>query len=603
MGASGVLSLAAVAGVAVALATNRVAVETAMLAGLMAQILLGAVGPAEGLSGFSHPAVISIGALFVVAAGLRETGATLSIGPLLLGRPKSVASAQFRLMAPVAILSGFINNTPVVAMYLPLVREWAGRIRVSASKLLLPLSFASILGGQLTVIGSASNLILMGLYLTHLQESGLPAPGKTLTFWGPALLGLPAGIVGIAFLIALSKLLIPERLPVEGDAADTQKYTVHMELRPNSRAAGRTIDEAGLRSLPGLFLFQIERAGTLLAAPPPDTRLMAGDRLSFTGVLESVVDLQRIRGLVPTQILDDGPVADPSQRELVEAVIATGSPLVGRTVREARFRTVYNAAVVAVRRNGVAIESKIGDIRLQPGDTLLLETPRGFARAHRSSSHFYLVSPLHEFVPPRHDRLGAAAAAFGLLVAGLMLSPLEPVTVCMCAGLLMICSGCVRLGRAISGESLQIIVAIAAALGMAAALEQTGAARSVAAWLLDTCTSAGIGHRGILFVMMLTATLFAQMITKNGAAALMFPVAKATADSLGLHLEPFAFSLIFGCGMSFLSPVGYQTNLMVYGPGGYRFLDFARVGLPLTVLLAAMGALLCPLAFPFKPLP
>lgn len=597
------LSVAIVIGVVAALATNRVAVETAMLGGLVLQILVGAVEAEAALAGFAHPAAVSIAALFVVAAGLRETGATAAAAPAVLGRPASVPAAQLRLMAPVAVLSAFINNTPVVAMYLPLVRDWAKRIRVSPSKLLMPLSFASILGGQLTLIGSASNLIVMGLYLDHLAGAALGPPHASLRFWGPALLGAPAACAGIAYMLAASSKLLPERLKARDDRPNPRSYTVQMDVLPDSPVAGSTIEAAGLRHLPGLFLFQIERAGTVIAAPPPETLLAAGDRLAFAGVLESVVDLQRIRGLAPALREEADRSADPSQRELAEAVVAAGSPLVGRTVRDTRFRTVYNAAIVAVHRHGVPIHAKIGDIRLEPGDTLLLEAPQGFAALHSNESDFWLVSPVPGFQAPRHHRMPFALAVFGLLVAGLTLSPLEPVVVCLCAGLLMVVCGCLPMARALGSVSLPVIASIGAALGMKAALEGTGAAAAIAGWLLGAAQEFGFGERGTLFALMLAASLVSQVITKNGSAALMFPVAMAAAQNLGVHPEPFAFSLILGCGLSFLSPIAYQTNLMVYGPGGYKFLDFARIGAPLTLLLAAAGAALCPLAFPFRPLP
>ena len=592
-----------VAGVIAAMATNRVAVETAMLAGLVVLVLLGTVDPQAALSGFAHPAVVAIAALFVVVAGLRETGATTFVAPLLLGRPKTVALAQFRLMAPVALLSAFINNTPVVAMYLPLVHDWANRIRISPSKVLIPLSFASLLGGQLTLIGSASNLIVMGLYLQYLQSAGLPAPSHVLEFWGPALLGLPAAVVGIAYLMVASRVLIPDRLAVRDDLSEAEEWTVDMEVIPGSVLAGARIESSAIREREGLRLYEIERNGTVIESPAPDTRLEAGDRLGFTGNLDSIVALWRVRGLAPPERRKSGVVADPDKRELVEAIVAPGSSLVGRTVRETRFRTLFNAAVVAIRRGGATVRARISDIRFEPGDALLLEASKGFVRSHRSSRHFYVVFALPGFVATRHIRFRRAAAVFLLLVAGLIAAPWEPVVVCLSAALLMVVLGCVRAPRALAEVSLQVIVAIAAALGMSAALEQTGAASVIAESLLSACRDIGLGDRGTLFVLILTAAGFSQVITQNGAAALMFPVAKATADALNVHIEPFAFSLIFGCGLTFLTPVGYQTNLMVYGPGGYRFLDFTRIGAPLTILLAALGALICPLAFPFRPVP
>ena len=574
-----------------------------MIGGLAILILAGSVDTSAALAGFAHPAVISIAALFVVAAGLRETGATVAVAPFLLGRPKSLASAQFRLMAPVALLSAFINNTPVVAMYLPIVRDWADRIRVSPSRLLIPLSFSSILGGQLTVIGSASNLIVMGLYLEYLDGAGLAAPGHALQFWGPALLGLPAAVVGIAYLMVMSGRLIPDRLRIPEAHAGATRYTVQMNVRKGSPLAGMTIGASGLHERDGLHLYQLLRHGTTIRSPQSGVRLEEGDQLSFTGNPDAVIDLQRVRGIAPPERDKSGTVTDPAQRELVEAVVAAGSPLAGRTVRESRFRTLFQAAVVAVRRSGATLEESVGDIRLAPGDTLLLEAPKGFARAYRSSSHFYLVSTVAGFEPPRYNRLWRSAAAFCVLIAGLLAAPWEPVVTCMTAALLMVGLGCIAASRALAEISVQVIVAIAAALGMSAALEQTGAASAIAEWLLEACRAVGAGDRGMLFVMILTGSAFSQVITKNGAAALMFPVAKATADELNLHMEPFAFSLIFGCGLSFLSPVAYQTNLMIYGPGGYRFLDFPRVGFPLTLLLAALGAALCPILFPFQPLP
>lgn len=599
----GLLSVIVVAAVVIALATNRVAIEFAMLAGLVLQIVLGAVEPTAALAGFAHPAVIAIAALFVVAAALRETGATRAVAPALLGHPASVSAAQLRLMAPVALLSAFINNTPVVAMYLPLVRDWARRIRVSPSQLLMPLSFASILGGQLTLIGSASNLIVMGLYLEYLRAADLALPSATLRFWGPALLGLPAACCGIAYLLAVAPKLLPDRIGVRSDPRRKRSYTVQMDVLPGAEVAGATIESAGLRHLPGLYLFEIERAGTVLPAPGPETQLAVGDRLGFTGVLDSVVDLQKFRGLAPTERQENGPSAASAERELAEAVIAASSPLVGRTVRAARFRTLYNAAIVAVHRNGEAIRAKIGDIRLRAGDALLLEAPQGFVDLHGNSSDFYLMSSVPGFEAPRHDRLRRAAAVFALLVIGLMLAPLEPVVTCLCAALLMVAVGCLPTSKALASLSLPVIVSIAAALGMSAALEQSGAAGAIAHGLLDACRHLGIGERGMLFAMALTAAAFSQVLTKNGSAALMFPIAMATAEDLHLHPEPFAFSLLLGCGLSFMSPIAYQTNLMVYGPGGYRFLDFPRIGLPLTVLLCALCAALCPLAFPFRPLP
>ncbi len=600
MSPEGLISIAAVVAVIVALASDRMAVETAMLGGLVIQILAGAVDAKTALAGFAHPAVVTIAALFVVAAGLSETGVTHAVGRKLLGRPKSVPAAQLRLMLPVAGLSALMNNTPIVAMYLPLVSDWAKRIRVSPSKLLIPLSFSSIFGGQLTLIGSASNLIIMGLYVEYLTDLGSAAPSSSLQFWGPALLGLPAAVVGIAFLVVASGRLLPERRPASGDQVEARKYTVHMDVQADSAIVGSSIEEAGLRHLPGLYLIGIERDGQLIAAPPPDTLIQPSDRLGFAGILDSVVDLRKIKGLVPATNQVEKVAGDPAERTLVEAVVSRNSPLVGRTVRGARFRTMHNAAIIAVHRNGEQIQAKVGDIRLRPGDTLLLETQPGFVEVHRNSSDFYLVSAVAGFAPIRYERMWRAVAILALLIIGLTLTPLEPVVVALSAALLMVLSGCVNAATARRKVTLQIVIVIAAALGMGEALTQSGAADALANSLLGLCTAMQLGPRAMILVMMLMASLFSQLVTKNGSAALMFPIAVAAARQMGVHPEPFVFSLILGVSLSFLSPVAYQTNLMVYGPGGYRFSDFARIGFPLTLLLAVLGALICPIIFPFR---
>ncbi len=574
-----------------------------MLAGLVLLMVAGLVPVEDALAGFAHPAVVAVAALFVVAAGMRETGATAMLATRVLGQPTGMSVALTRLTAPVALLSGFINNTPVVAMYVPIVGDWARRIGVSASKLMMPLSFASLLGGQLSLIGSASNLIVMALYLEHLAGAGIEAPSTAMRFWGPAILGLPAAGLGLVYLVFVSPRLIPDRRAPQERGHGVRSYTIRMVLQKASPLVGQTIGHAGLRNLPGLYLFQIERDDILISAPPPNTPLAAGDRLGFAGMLDSVIDLQRFRGLVPAGRRDSGAESDGRERHLTEAVVAAESPLVGRTVREVRFRTVYDAAVVAVRRHGADIRDKIGNIRLEPGDTLLLEAPTGFEEIHGATDAFYLVSPVEGFHEPRHNRLGASLVVFGLLVSGLALSPLEPVVTCLSAAVLMVATGCLGTRAALASVSLPVVVALAAALGMSAALQQTGAAASIAKTVLDACQGVGVSDGGILFVMMLLVATFSQLITKNGSAALLFPVAMAVAQELGVHPEPFAFSLILGAGLSFLSPIAYQTNLMVYGPGGYKYLDFARVGLPLTLILAGVAAMLCPLAFPFRSLP
>jgi di/tricarboxylate transporter len=362
---------------------------------------------------------------------------------------------------------------------------------------------------------------------------------------------------------------------------------------------GRTIEQAGLRHLPGLYLSEIERDGQSLPAPSPGTVLEAGDRLSFAGILESVVDLRKIRGLAPATDQVDKLQASQGDRSLVEAVVSHNSPLVGRTVRATRFRTTYNAAIIAVHRNGEQVKAKVGDIKLRPGDTLLLDTHRGFVDGYRNSDDFYLVSAVQGATHIRHDKAKLALALFGAVILALALSSIPPALIALVGAVAMVVSGCVPAGVARTSVNLQVLVVIAAALGLGAALKQSGAADIFAATLLESTQGLGLGGRSMLLIVTLLTAVFAQVLTNNGAAALMFPVAMATARDLGASPTPFVFVLLMACGLNFMTPMGYQTNLMVYGPGGYRFLDFTRIGLPLTLILAVLAALLAPVFFPF----
>ena len=604
-----------------ALMTNRISVDVAMVGGLTLLMVGdfifgemlgrgGVLSVPDAIAGFAHQAIMMIGALFVVAAGLQETGGMQVIAQRLLGRPKTILGAQLRLMAPVALLSGFMNNTPIVAMYLPIVGDWAKKLRISPSKLFMPLSFAAILGGKLTYIGTASNIVVMGLFIRFLADPqeqqwlaslGITEPSSTVQFWGIAAIGVPTAVAGIVFIALTSKWLLPQRKPAEPITPDARKYEVEMIVKGDSAIVGKTIEAAGLRHLPGLFLTQIERAGTVLSAVSPDQRIEANDRLAFVGVLESVVDLRKIRGLVPATDQVQKLAIGSQPRMFVEAVVSHNSPLVGRTVRKSQFRGRYNAAIIAVHRNGEHINAKIGDIVLKPGDTLLLDTHAGFVDTYRNSDDFYLVSTVEDSRPVRHERAWVALGILAALIVMLTVTPISPVVAAFLCAMAMITTRCVTGTVARAAINWQVLIVIGCALGMGVALQKTGAADVIAHMILDLCAWIGVSQNphAMLFAMFMLTAVFAQLITNYGAAVLMFPIMMATARDLGVRPEPFVFCLMAAAGSSFMSPVAYQTNLMVYGPGRYRFMDYVKLGAPLTLLVAVIACAVAPLFFPF----
>ena len=561
--------------------------DVMLFAALVVFMAAGVVTPEAGLAGFGNPAVATVGALFIVAAAIRSTGVLESASRAILGSGGSLGRALLRLTASSAVLSAFLANTPVVAMGVPTVTSWAKRHQVSPSRLLIPLSYASILGGICTLIGTSTNLVSHGL----LQRAGM----RGLGFFELSAIGVPCAILGIAYLSRVAPRLLEDRVPVRTVGEDVRRYLVELRLTDPSPLIGRTIEEAGLRHLPGLFLVRVERPTGIISPVGPDVRLLSGDLLTFAGVVESIVDLRKFDGLTPTT--SDRP-PDTSSWELHEAVVSPGSPLVGSSIRDAAFRGRYNAAVLAVHRHGERIEGRIGDIVLRPGDTLLIEAAQAFSQAFRDSPDFYLVSRVGDSVAPRRSR---AMVAVLILMAMVVLAALDVVPIVVSAigaAMAMVITGCLRLGEAKRSIDWSVLLTIGSALGIAVALESSGAAEILASGVAGA--GASFGPLGVLAALIVGALILNALVANAAAVAIMFPVAVSAAGALGLDPRPFVIGVTIGAALSMSTPI-YQTNLIVYGPGGYRFTDFTRVGVPLQILLAIVCVALIPLVWPLTP--
>jgi di/tricarboxylate transporter len=553
--------------------------------------------PREFAAGFGNEGLLTVAVLFVVAAGLTETGAISMVAERALGRPRTVPAAQARIMLPVAGLSALLNNTPVVAMFIPVVNEWARTIRISPSKLFIPLSYAAVLGGTCTLIGTSTNLLVQGLMIeAQKTDPAMPVMGM----WTISPIGFPSAIIGISFLLLVSSRMLPSRKSAGGSVTDPREYTVEMLVEPNSAIDGLTIEAAGLRHLPGVYLSAIERNGEALLAVGPEQVLHGNDQLIFVGVVDSVVDLHRMRGLIPatSQVFK---LNDPRpNRCLVEAVVSDTCPIVGRSIREGAFRTRYDAAVIAVHRNGERIQGKIGDIVLKPGDTLLLETHRRFLRNRRNSRDFFLISDVPGSSPRRHDKAGIAIGIMLVMIAAIALEQYTRVSV-FNAGLLaaaaMGITGCLSAEQARRSVDWPTLVAIGAALGIGKAMATTGLAGLAAAGMVSWLQP--LGPTGVLAGIYLLTLVFTEILTNNAAAALAFPSAHAAAGTLDVNFMPFAIVIAMAASAGFATPLGYQTHLMVYGAGGYRFADYARIGVPLDLLVMIVTLILAPLFFPF----
>ena len=580
-------TLAVVTAVAVGLPVLRTSPDMVLLGGVAVLMVAGVLAPADALQGFANEGLATIAVLFVVAEGLRQTGGVGHLGARLLGRPTSPRRAQARLVFPIAVMSSMMNNTPVVAMAMPIVAEWAKKLRISVSHLLMPLSYASILGGLLTLIGTSTTIVVNGLIIS---ETDLPG----LSMFEIAWVGLPVAAVGVVYLLVASRWALPERTPAITVHDDPRQYSIELVVDPGA-LVDQTIEQAGLRHLPGAYLAEIIRGDRVIAAVGPHERLAAGDRLAFVGVLESVVDLQRTVGLSPATDQVGRLDVPHGNRVLVEAVVSSSCRYLGMTVRDAKFRSVYGAAIIAVARDGERVTGKIGDIQLQAGDTLLLQTDPAFVPTQRNNRDFFLVSEVADSTPPRHDRAWIARAILLGMVVLVTTEVLSMLVAAVAGAAGMLVFRCLRSSEAKRAIDWSVLLAIGAGLALGTALDRTGAARLIAEQVL--ALTGGNPQAGLAAVMIVTMAL-ANVITTQAAAVLMFPVGVAAAANLGVAFMPFAIAIIVGAACSLATPIGYQTNLMVYGPGGYRTTDFVRLGLPLSILVLAVALTVIPVAWP-----
>jgi len=583
------LTLAVVTVTMLLLIGTRMSPDVILVGALTVLIVSNVLTPEEALSGLGNTGLATVGVLYAVVAGLTDTGAVHAIGARLLGRPTSVPSAIARLMVPVTAMSAFLNNTPIVAMLVPVVEDWAKRTGIAVSKLMIPLSYGAILGGMCTLIGTSTNVIVYGLA----QERSDIGP---IGFFEVGAVGLPAAIVGVLYVLAAQKWLLPERRSPLRDNGQTREYALEMLVEDSSPLIGKSVEEAGLRNLPGAFLAEIDRDGTLIPAVAPSERLRAQDRLLFVGVVESLVDLLRMRGLYPAPDQLFKLTAPRPERRIVEVVVAESCPMVGQTIREGRFRSRYDAVVIAAARNGERLRGKIGNIQLRAGDTLLLECRPSFAESQRNSKDFLLVSEVPNANIPRHERAWVAAAILAGMVAIVTAELVSMLEGALIAAALMLATGCTTAGSVRSSIDWSVLIVIGAALGIGQALQSSGAAGVIAqAWI----GSFGDQPWLALIAVYALTNIFTEVLTNNAAAVLLFPIAGATAESLGVSFEPFVFVIMMAASAGFATPIGYQTNLMVYGPGGYRFSDYVQFGLPLNVLVGAVTVTLAPMIWPF----
>jgi di/tricarboxylate transporter len=582
------ITLVVIAAVLVTLVRGTVSPSVVVFGGAVAVLVLGVIEPEEAFSGFSNSAPITVAALYVLAAGIEKTGALTPVMQHTLGERGWYRRPLIRTLVPTVGASAFLNNTPIVAMLIPQVTTWASRRGVSVSKLLMPVSFAAILGGLVTVIGTSTNLVVSGqMRSLELREIGFFEIGK---------LGLPVALLGLVAVVLLAPRMLPDRRSARTEMEEEgRRFSAEMIVEAGGPVDGKTVEEARLRGLSGLFLASVGRGDTTIAPVRPDTVLRGGNRLHFVGPVEKVVDLQEIRGLRSAALEHVLDLEEPSVRYF-EAVVGSRSPLVGRTLKGMGFRSTYQAAVLGIHRAGHLLRGGLGSEQIRVGDTLILVSDPGFKERWRDRADFLLVAALDGAPPVASTR---AWIPVGLLVAvvGLAATGVVPILEgSLVAAILLVATRVLSPLEARRAIDIEVIVVIASAFGLAAAMQASGLAATIATGLIDVF--GGLGERGVLLGLVLATMILTELVTNNAAALLMLPIAVSAAAETGVDPRGAAIAVAVAASASFLSPIGYQTNMMVYGPGGYRFSDYARLGWVLSLIVLSATVTLTPLLWP-----
>ncbi|MDR6985203.1 di/tricarboxylate transporter [Rheinheimera pacifica] len=540
---------------------------------LLLSYLLGWLPLESALQNFANPSLITLLLLLLVSIGIEKSQLVSWLSRGFSG--KRLSSVIARLSLSSALMSAFINNTAVVSTLMSSLRH---HNHFAASKLLLPLSYSAILGGMLTLIGTSTNLIVNGF----VEQSGEPALG----FFDFTLLGVLVLAAGTVVLVIGSHWL-PDN---SKNASQATPYYLTAHVRSDSQLIGKSVEQNQLRELQALFLAEIQRGPQRICPVTPETVIEAGDELRFVGDLEAVSRLQQFPGL---ELLRQ----DQQQGELLEAVLSYSSRLVGKSLKQIRFRHEYDAVVIAVRRGHERLQGGLGDLVLHAGDVLILSVGKHFPGQHQLSQEFIYVNGLAISTPLSKKRSHWVLLGF---VAALALSIFDIVPLIKSLPVLLlayVAGGAVTVNEIKNRFPLELWLIVGSAIGLAQLMIKTGVAGQVAAGLITLVD--GSGAYGALIAVFVATWLFTELVTNNAAAALTFPIAYAIAQNLGVDPVPFFMAVAFGASASFISPFGYQTNLMVYSAGNYQLRDYIRLGVPMALVYSAVVLIFLPLIYPF----
>ena len=587
LSASAWITIVTVVSIFVVMARSRIPAEVAFLGALTVLLVTGVVTEEEGMAGFGSEPVVVHAAFFVIIAGLMQTGVLYWLTKHVLGDPKNYNNALLRLMVPTSILSALLNSVNVVALFIDAVKIWARKLNISPSKLLLPLSYAATLGGMCTLLGNSSNLVVAGLYLNK--------TGHSMNLFEPLLPGIVLTIVGILLVIVMQHY-IPPRKSAEQSFETTSDYTVELLVPTDNPAVGNTVEEAGLMNVKGGTLLEIVRFDREIIMPvPKDEWVLGGDRLIYAGQINEILELKRTHGLAAADHHVWSINDIDTKRKMRTAYVNFGSSLIGRSMSECHFEQKNNVALVAVARQGSRVNGQPREIRLEAGDSLLLECPPNEDRRLEESNHGKVTFFDSHFVPQLGKKTITSAIILALmfLISSFHLLPLMASTM-FAAGLMML-FGCCRITGVTKYIEWELLLILGATVVFSVAITKTGVADTIAHQVLQLC---GNNPYVVMAVMCILASVVSEFVSDVGSSAVFFPIMYQQAEMLGCNPMPFVMSLMLSVTLSFASPIGSNTHMLIYGPGSFKFTDFARLGIVMHIVLLALALILVSLIYP-----
>jgi di/tricarboxylate transporter len=592
-------------GAIVMFATERFPVDVVAIIAMALLVVSGVISPQQGVSGFSNSATITVAFMFILSTALFKSGAVVSIGNRIAQLFKfNFWIGIFSTMLSVGLISAFINNTPVVAIFIPILVGAAAQSKLSLSKMLMPLSFASMFGGVCTLIGTSTNILVSGVA----AENNL----EPFSMFEMTKLGLIFFVVGLLYMMLIGIRLIPDRGEDDGlmKKFGMGDYLTEIVLMANASSAGKTIGESPLVKKLDIDILEVKKKSQTYIMPSGDVLLEAGDILKVRCDVEKIKTLKDREGIALKSDAKFNSLSDISDTKkaddrivFVEAVIAPNSPFEGYSVKQLNFRQKYGATVLAIRHRGELMRDKVANTILRAGDTLLIEVERNhlpnLQQLELRGRNTFLIVTEVDLPAYRTDKMMTVVLT---LLGVILLASLNVMPIMMAAivgSMFLVVTGCITMEEAYLAIDWKVIFLLAGAISLGVAMETSGAAMLISSFLITIVKS--FGPMAIVSILYLITSLLTAFMSNNASAVLLAPIAIAASISMGIDARPLLMAITFAASSSFITPVGYQTNTMIYGVGGYRFADFLRVGAPLNIIFWILATLLIPYFFPFYP--